>query len=202
MLSNTRVLSATKVNEARFGYNSLYNIISQELAGMEDVDARDRHALEGHRSRIRGASRTFAQQQSDQLRQRDQQSVRDRRQGLSRSWTTSPGFSANIRCGSAANIATTSFRRLATNSRAGSFTSLAPSPAIAQHAQRRLLRRGLLLGKFSTSISPSRWRRAISGTHEWAGLFDDTWKVTPHLTHYARPSLGSGAAAAGRLRTR
>ena len=39
VLSNTRVLSATKVNEARFGYNSLYNIIGQQLAGVEDVDA-------------------------------------------------------------------------------------------------------------------------------------------------------------------
>ncbi len=39
VLSNTRVLSGTKVNEARFGYNSLYNIIGQQLAGVEDVDA-------------------------------------------------------------------------------------------------------------------------------------------------------------------
>jgi Carboxypeptidase regulatory-like domain len=39
VLSNTRVLSANKVNEARFGYNSLYNIIGQQLANIEDVDA-------------------------------------------------------------------------------------------------------------------------------------------------------------------
>jgi hypothetical protein len=39
VVSNTRVLSATKVNEARFGYNSIYNNIGQELAGKEDVDA-------------------------------------------------------------------------------------------------------------------------------------------------------------------
>jgi Carboxypeptidase regulatory-like domain len=39
MLSNTRVFSANKVNEARFGYNSLYNVIGQQLAGVEDVDA-------------------------------------------------------------------------------------------------------------------------------------------------------------------
>jgi len=39
VVSNTRVLSATKVNEARFGYNSLFNIIGQQLAGVEDVDA-------------------------------------------------------------------------------------------------------------------------------------------------------------------
>lgn len=37
VVSNTRVLSATKVNEARFGYNSLYNVITQELANKEDV---------------------------------------------------------------------------------------------------------------------------------------------------------------------
>ena len=39
MLSNVRTFSATKVNEARFGYNSLFNNITQQLAGIEDVDA-------------------------------------------------------------------------------------------------------------------------------------------------------------------
>ena len=39
VVSNTRILSATKVNEARFGYNTLFNVIGQQLAGIEDVDA-------------------------------------------------------------------------------------------------------------------------------------------------------------------
>ena len=39
MLSNTRVLSPTKVNEARVGYSLLYNAISQQLAGVENVNA-------------------------------------------------------------------------------------------------------------------------------------------------------------------
>src|SRR5882724_6183533 len=38
VLSNVRVFSATKVNEARFGYNSLFNNITQQLAGIENVD--------------------------------------------------------------------------------------------------------------------------------------------------------------------
>ena len=38
MLSNTRIISNTKVNEARFGYSSIYNVIAQQLAGIEDVD--------------------------------------------------------------------------------------------------------------------------------------------------------------------
>ena len=38
MSANTPVLSATQVNEARFGYNSLYNNISQELANVENVN--------------------------------------------------------------------------------------------------------------------------------------------------------------------
>jgi len=37
MFSNTRVLSATKVNEFRFGVNSLYNELGQELGGVRDV---------------------------------------------------------------------------------------------------------------------------------------------------------------------
>ena len=39
VVANTRILSPTKVNEARFGYNSLFNNIGQQLAGVEDVDA-------------------------------------------------------------------------------------------------------------------------------------------------------------------
>lgn len=39
VVSNVRTLSPTKVNEARFGYNSLFNNITQQLAGKEDVDA-------------------------------------------------------------------------------------------------------------------------------------------------------------------
>ena len=38
-VSNVRTLSPTKVNEARFGYNSLFNNITQQLAGIENVDA-------------------------------------------------------------------------------------------------------------------------------------------------------------------
>jgi hypothetical protein len=38
VLSNVRTLSPTKVNEARFGYNSLFNNITQQLAGKENVN--------------------------------------------------------------------------------------------------------------------------------------------------------------------
>ncbi len=37
VVSNVRTISSTKVNEARFGYNSLFNNITQQLAGVEDV---------------------------------------------------------------------------------------------------------------------------------------------------------------------
>ena len=39
VLSNVRTISPTKVNEARFGYNSLFNNITQQLASVKDVDA-------------------------------------------------------------------------------------------------------------------------------------------------------------------
>ena len=39
VLSNIRTLSPNKVNEARFGYNSLFNNITQQLAGSRDVNA-------------------------------------------------------------------------------------------------------------------------------------------------------------------
>jgi hypothetical protein len=38
VLSNVRTISPTKVNEARFGYNSLFNNITQQLAAKENVD--------------------------------------------------------------------------------------------------------------------------------------------------------------------
>jgi Carboxypeptidase regulatory-like domain len=38
VLANTRVFSSSKVNEFRFGYNSLFNNISQELSGVENVN--------------------------------------------------------------------------------------------------------------------------------------------------------------------
>jgi hypothetical protein len=38
MVSNTRIFSPTKVNEARFGYSNLYNLLGQQLGGIEDVD--------------------------------------------------------------------------------------------------------------------------------------------------------------------
>jgi hypothetical protein len=37
--SNVRTISPTKVNEARFGYSSLFNNITQQLAGIENVDS-------------------------------------------------------------------------------------------------------------------------------------------------------------------
>ena len=37
MLSNTRVLSPSKVNEFRFGYTKLFNAVAQELSGTRDV---------------------------------------------------------------------------------------------------------------------------------------------------------------------
>ena len=39
VLSNVRILSSAKVNEFRFGYNSLFNNITQQLANIEDVSA-------------------------------------------------------------------------------------------------------------------------------------------------------------------
>ena len=40
VLSNIRTLAPNKVNDARFGYNSLFNNITQQLAGVEDVNAK------------------------------------------------------------------------------------------------------------------------------------------------------------------
>ena len=72
-----------------------------------------------------------------------------------------------------------------------------------QHADRRLLRRGLPAGRTSArSTAPSRWPRAISGITSGACYIDDTCKVTPHLTvnwglrwEVAQPLLDKRAAS-------
>ena len=38
MLTNVRIHFHQRVNEARFGYNSLFNNITQQLAGVENVN--------------------------------------------------------------------------------------------------------------------------------------------------------------------
>lgn len=40
VLANTRVFSSSKVNEFRFGYNSIFNNISQELSGIDNPNER------------------------------------------------------------------------------------------------------------------------------------------------------------------
>ena len=50
--------SPTKVNEARFGYNSLFNNITQQLAGIENVDAEMGMPVKPSPTRIPGASPT------------------------------------------------------------------------------------------------------------------------------------------------
>ena len=81
VLSNTRVLSATKVNEARFGYNSLYNVISQELANKEDVSAQIGIPVKVDPGSW-GIPNIRPREQSHQLRKCNQQSLRDRQQDV------------------------------------------------------------------------------------------------------------------------
>ncbi len=81
VLSNVRTLSPTKVNEARFGYNNLFNNITQQLAGKENVDAELGMPVAGHRSEfLRHPQHRLPQRQPGHLRQPDQQPVPDQRQ--------------------------------------------------------------------------------------------------------------------------
>ncbi len=91
VVSNVRILSPTKVNEARFGYNSLFNNITQQLAGVENVDAEIGVPVKVTDKNSWGIPNIQLTQQPDQLRQPHQQPVPDQRQGTSRVWTISPG---------------------------------------------------------------------------------------------------------------
>jgi hypothetical protein len=70
------------VNEARFGLNSLYNSIAQQLAGVEDVDAEIGVPFKVADPNSWGVPNIQLSQNPNQLRQQYQQPVHDRRQGV------------------------------------------------------------------------------------------------------------------------
>ena len=80
VVSNVRTLSPTKVNEARFGYNSLFNNITQQLANVRDVNKELGTPFKVTDPNSWGIPNIGLSPEPERLGQPDQQPVPDRRQ--------------------------------------------------------------------------------------------------------------------------
>ncbi len=181
VLSNTRILSPTKVNEARFGYNSLFNVIGQQLAGVEDVNA----AL------------------GLQLKITDPNSWGIPNIGLTNNLTsfgnaTSSPFSINnktfqfvdnfswiigkhsLRMGGEYRY--NKFPQIGNEFPRGQFQFNGSYTANANTLSGGYSGADFLLGNFFRADIAVALAQGDFRNNEWAGYLDDTWKVLPHVT--------------------
>ena len=184
VLSNVRIFSPTKVNEARFGYSSLFNNITQQLAGVENVDAEigvpvavtDKNSWGIPNIQLTNNLTSFGNPTSSPFQ------INDKVFSVGGQFLV--GASGSTRCAWAESTATTSFRSSAMNSPAASSFSMdsSPTPLRRPAADRRLLGRGLPDGRYRKHIIAVALASANFTNSEWAAYVDDTWKVLPHLT--------------------
>ena len=134
----------------------------------------------------------------ERLRKPDERSFRDRRQDLTRLWTTSPGFTASTPCDSAASTATTSTTSTATSSRAARLFSAARQQQHRVHGQsggatwryqRRQRSSGFPSGRDRTHGRRSDARCNRFQVEQLPLYFDDTYKVTSKSDAHAWAAL-------------
>ena len=153
MISNIRVFRRRKVNEFRFGYTTLYNIIGQELAGKRNVKRELNLPVTLVESAELGRSEHHRiWRRLKRVRKPDERSVRHRRQDLPDRGQLLVDPRQALASASAASIATTSTTNTATSSRAARSFSAVPA----------------------TTTSPTRptRRRRLGGTNVGSGVAD------------------------------
>jgi hypothetical protein len=182
-LSNVRILSPTKVNEARFGYNSLFNNITQQLAGVEDVDAEmglpvkvtDRNSWGIPNIQLSNNLTSFGNATSSPFQINDKVF-----QGVDNfSWVLGKH---SLRMGG--EFRYNQFPQLGNEFPRGQFffngqftNSISASAQTGGYSGA-----DFLLGYVQNSIVAVALASADFRNHEWAAYIDDTWKVAPHLT--------------------
>ena len=188
-----------KVNEARFGYNSLFNIIGQQLAGVEDVDAVIGVPLKVTDHEFLGRAQHRTEQQSDLSGNPTSSpfAIDDKvYQGVDNfSWVVgkhSLRMGGEYRYNQYPQVGNEFprgqfFFTGAFTSNANTQTAATPARTSCWAARQRVMAVALVSADFRN--------------HEWAAYLDDTWKVTPHLT-ISRTALGGRAADVGRIRPR
>jgi hypothetical protein len=182
-LSNVRILSPAKVNEARFGYNSLFNNITQQLAGIEDVDGEmgipvkvaDQNSWGIPNIQLSNNLTSFGNATSSpfQINDKVYQWVDNF------SWVIGKH---SLRMGG--EFRYNQFPQLGNEFPRGQFffTGQFTNSISAAAQTGGYSGADFLMGYVQNSIIAVALASADFRNHEWAAYIDDTWKVAPHVT--------------------
>ena len=188
VLSNVRTISATKVNEARFGYNALFNNITQQLAGIQDVSGEigvpvkvtDKNSWGIPNISLAQNLTSFGNPTSSpfQIDNKYFQFVDNF------SWVIGKH---SLRMGGEFRI--NQFPQLGNEFPRGQFlfngqftNTITPTSATAATQSGGYTGADFLMGTPNNSIIAVALASADYRNHEWATYFDDTWRVHPRLT--------------------
>lgn len=183
VLSNIWIFSPTKVNEARFGYNSLFNNITQQLAGVENVNAKigvpvnitDPNSWGVPNIQLSNNLTSFGNATSSPFQINDKVY-----QGVDNfSWTF--GKHA-LKIGGEYRY--NQFPQLGNEFPRGQFffTGQFTNAISAAGQTGGYSGADFLLGYMQNSIIAVALASADFRNSEWAAYVDDTWKVLPHVT--------------------
>ena len=182
MLANTRVLSSAKVNEFRFGYNSLFNNISQELSGVENVNEKlgtpvkvdDPNSWGIPDINLTGSTLSrFGNDANGPF------TIDNKVYQLVDNFSWIAG-KHSIRFGG--DWRYNQFLQIGNEFARGRFTANGNFTSNGNTLSGGYTGADFLLGAFSTIESAVALARGDFRNHEWGLYFDDTYKMTPRLT--------------------
>jgi hypothetical protein len=183
VVSNVRTISPTKVNEARFGYNSLFNNITQQLAGVENVDSElgipvsvtDKNSWGIPNIQLTNNLTSFGNPTSSPFQ------INDRIfQGVNNfSWVLGKH---SLRMGG--EYRHDEFPQLGNEFPRGQFffTGQFTNKISATSQTGGYSGADFLMGDMNNSIIAVALASADFSNNEWAAYIDDTWRIHPHLT--------------------
>jgi len=181
--SNVRTISPTKVNEARFGYSSLFNNITQQLAGVENVDAElgipvavtDKNSWGIPNIQLSNNLTSFGNPTSSPFQ------INDRIfQGVDNfSWVRGKH---SLRIGGEYRY--DEFPQLGNEFPRGQFffTGQFTNTVSASAQTGGYSGADFLMGDMNNSIIAVALASSNFTNNEWAAYVDDTWRLHPHLT--------------------
>ncbi|MDZ4799741.1 MAG: TonB-dependent receptor [Bryobacteraceae bacterium] len=182
VLANTRVLSSSKVNEFRFGYNYLFNNITQELAGVDNpnekigtsVKVSDENSWGIPDMNLTGSTLSRFGNDANGPFTIDNKyyQVVD-----NFSWITGKH---SFRFGG--EWRNNQFNQVGNEFARGRFTATGSFTGNANTLTGGYNGADFLLGYISTIESAVALARSAFRNHELGFYFDDTWKITPRLT--------------------